>query len=100
MDFNIRQGQLLTLTFEGKEFEVIVVDPNGLGKGQPSVGFGFRMMDRHGGLPNNTSSQWLEGAPNTPDECLKLPSGKTFRALRISGTDNIDTLRHKLIARQ
>ena len=88
MDSSIKQGQLITLTFEGKEFEVIVIDPNGLGKGQPSVGFGFRMMDRHGGLPNNTSSQWLEGAPNTPDECLRLPSGKAFRALRILGEGN------------
>lgn len=88
MDFTIKQGQLITLTFEGKSFEVIVIDPNGLGKGQPSVGFGFAMMERYGGLPNNTSSQWLEGSPNTPKECLKTPSGKGFRVLRILGEGN------------
>ena len=60
----------------------------GLGRNQPSVGFGFRMMERHGGLSDTTSSQWLQGAPNTPEECLKLPSGKTFRVLRILGDNN------------
>lgn len=28
MDFSIKQGQLITLTFEGKSFEAIVIDPN------------------------------------------------------------------------
>lgn len=85
---SIKPGQLITLEFEDREFEVIVIDPNGLGRNQPSVGFGFRMMERHGGLSDTTSSQWLQGAPNTPEECLKLPSGKTFRVLRILGDNN------------
>ena len=86
MNFNIEQGQLITLTFEGKEFEVIVIDPNGLGKGQPSVGFGFRMMQKHGGLPEQTLSNWLtkesgfESDPNNEVLALKLPSGNRFRA--------------------
>ena len=94
MDFNIRQGQLLTLTFEGKAFEVIVIDPNGLGKGQPTVGFGFRMMQKHGGLPEQTLSNWLtkesgfEGDPNNEVLELKPPSGNRFRATQISGADN------------
>ncbi len=33
---------------------VIVIDPNGLGTDQPSVGFGFRMVERYAGIPNTT----------------------------------------------
>ena len=85
---SIKPGQIITLEFEDREFEAIVIDPNGLGHNQPSVGFGFAMMERYGGLPNNTSSQWLQGSPNTTEEYLKPPSGKTFRALRILGENN------------
>lgn len=84
----IKRGQLIKLNFEGREFEVIVIDPNGLGKNQPSIGFGFGMMERYGGLPISTSDNWLEGLPNTSDECLKLPSGNTYRVSRILGLDN------------
>ena len=85
---SIKPGQLITLEFEDREFEVIVIDPNGLGHGQPSVGFGLAMMERHGGLPTTTAGNWVQGFPNTPEECLKAPSGKTFRVSRILGEDN------------
>jgi hypothetical protein len=85
---NVKKGQLVTLNFEGRDFEAIVIEPNGLGKNQPSIGFGFGMMERHGGLPTSTSDNWLEGLPNTSTECLKLPSGKTYRVSRILGLDN------------
>lgn len=84
---NVEKGQLVTLRFEGREFEAIVIDPNGLGKNQPSIGFGFGMMERHGGLPQSTSSQWVEGHPNTSIEWLKLPSGNTYRVIQIEGED-------------
>lgn len=84
-----KRGQLIELPYEGKVFDVIVIDPDGLGKNQPSVGFGFNMMERHGGLPNSTSDNWLEGVPNASDECLKVPSGNRFRVSRIWGEDNI-----------
>jgi hypothetical protein len=83
----IKKGQLIKLNFEGREFEAIVIDPNGLGKNQPSIGFGFTMMERHGGLPQSTSSQWIEGHPNTENECLKLPSSNTYRVIQILGED-------------
>lgn len=83
-----KRGQLIELPYEGKVFDVIVIDPDGLGKNQPSVGFGFNMMERHGGLPNSTSDNWLEGVPNASDECLKVPSGNRFRVSRIWGEDN------------
>ena len=81
----IKRGSVLTLSYEGREFEVVVIDPDGLGKGQPSVGFGLTMMDRYGGLPQSTSSQWIEEAhPNSVDKLLKLPSGKTFEVIQIN----------------
>ena len=85
---SIKSGQLVTLEFEDREFDAIVIDPNGLGHNQASVGFGLAMMERHGGLPTSTADNWLQGFPNTPEECLKVPSGKTFRVSRILGEDN------------
>ena len=83
MDFSIKQGQLITLTFEGKEFEVIVIDPNGLGKGQPNVGFGFNMMEKYAGIPQSTLSTWVHR--QSGEKCLKLPSQKEFRYIEIMG---------------
>lgn len=89
---SIRKGQLITLFFEEREFEVIVIDPNGLGKNQPSLGFGLGMMERHGGLPQSTSSQWVEGHPNTDTKSLRLPSGNTYRVIQILGEDENEYL--------
>ncbi len=85
---NIQAGQIVELDYEDRKFSVIVIDPNGLGPNQPSVGFGFGMMERYGGLPTSTSDNWLEGVPNTDSECLKLPSGNTYRVSRVIGEDN------------
>ena len=79
----IKRGQIVTLEFEGREFEAIVIDPHGLGRNQPSVGFGFRMMERHGGLPQPTISQWFEGDSNAEEKVLKAPSGNTFKVIQI-----------------
>lgn len=84
----VKKGQRITVTYEDREFEVIVIDPHGLGKDQPSLGFGFEMMEKYGGLPVSTSDNWREGLPNTELECLKAPSGKTFKVSRIIGLDN------------
>ena len=94
----IRKGQLITLNYEGRDFEVIVIDPNGLGKNQPSVGFGLRMMSKHGGIPEQTLSDWVtkesgfEGDRLNEFNLLKLPSGKTFRVTAITGLDNNEYL--------
>ena len=89
-----RRGQPIKLDFEGREFEAIVIDPNGLGKNQPSIGFGFRMMERHGGLPQGTTSGWvtkesvLEGDRANQIKSLKLPSGKSFRVIEVLGLED------------
>jgi hypothetical protein len=81
----IKKGQLVTLIFEGKEFEAIVIDPNGLGEGQPTVGFGFNMIKKHTGIPQSTLSTWVHR--ENEEQCLKLPSKKEFRYIEIMGTD-------------
>lgn len=66
--------------------EAIVIDPDGLGKGQPTVGFGFRMAERHAGIGHDALSRWvveIEGVRH-----LKLPSGKALRVVEIVGSDN------------
>jgi hypothetical protein len=78
-------GQRITLTFEGREFDVIVINPNGLGPDQPSVGFGFNMMEKHAGISESTLSDWVtevEGAT-----MLKLPSSKLLRVTELLGID-------------
>ena len=81
----LKTGDRVQLIFEAREFDAIVIDPDGLGPGQPSVGFGFRMAERYTGIPNDTLSRWvlqLEG-----DKCLEVPSGKRFRVLDIYASD-------------
>ena len=55
----LKPGSIIKLSYEGREFDVIVIDPNGIGSGQPSVGFGFNMMERHAGISQSTLSDWV-----------------------------------------
>ena len=82
---DFKKGQLVTLSYEGRNFDVIVIDPNGLGENQPSVGLGFRMADRHAGIPQPTLSGWVIGSGDS--KALKPPSGKEFRVIDITGVD-------------
>jgi len=91
----IKKGQIIKdFFYEGRTFEVIVIDPNGLGRNQPSIGFGLRMMSKYGGIPEQTLSDWgtiesvLEGDRNNQFQSLKLPSGKVFRVTEITGSDS------------
>jgi hypothetical protein len=81
----VKSGDRITLSFEGRDFDVIVIDPNGLGEGQPSVGFGYQMMDKYAGIPASTLSTWA--FENDDVTYLKLPSGKTLRVFDIPGED-------------
>jgi hypothetical protein len=81
----MKSGDRITLVYEGKEFDVIVIDPNGLGDGQPSVGFGFRMAEKYMGIPQSTLTDWATGSEDNTG--LKLPSGKTLRVTDITGGD-------------
>ncbi len=82
---SINAGDIVNLSYEGREFEVIVIDPNGLGEGQPSVGFGFRMMERNAGVPASTLSTWVFDSDE--GKCLKLPSGMVLRVFDITSSN-------------
>ena len=44
------------------------------------------MMEKHGGLPQPTSSKWIkEGDSTNEDKILETPTGKTFRVIMIKG---------------
>jgi len=81
----IKKGQRVTLSYEGRDFDVIVIDPNGLGDGQPSVGFGFRMAERYAGIPQPTISGWVIEKDGV--KSLQPPSGKDFRVIDILASD-------------
>lgn len=83
-----KKGDRITLNYEGRDFDVIVIDPNGLGLGQPSVGFGFRMAEKYVGPPQSTLSDWVTG-PDAPRD-LKLPSGKLLRVTDLTASDGND----------
>ncbi|MEO1395980.1 MAG: hypothetical protein AAFV90_24045 [Cyanobacteria bacterium J06634_5] len=80
-----KAGDRLTVTYADRDFEVIIIDPDGLGKGQPSFGFGFRMAEKYIGIDNTTLSRRVLQIKD--DKLLKNPSGETFRVLQIAGTD-------------
>lgn len=82
---DLKPGSRITVSYEGRDFEVIVIDPNGLGEGQPSVGFGFRMAERNVGIPNDTLSRWV--LDSSDPKVMQLPSSKAFRVLDITGED-------------
>lgn len=78
-------GQRVTLSYEGREFEAIVIDPNGLGDDQPSVGFGFRMGERYSGVPESTMRSWVRDSDD--QKLVELPSGKALRVRDIVASD-------------
>lgn len=85
-----RAGQVIPLRYKSREIKAIIIDPDGLGPDKPSIGIGFRGMDRHIGVPQTTLSQRvirIEGV-----ECLQLPSGNAFRVIRIEAEDGNDYL--------
>lgn len=81
MDANqLKSGQIIPLRYANRDLKAIVIAPNGLGTGKPSIDMGFRGMDRHIGVPQTTLSQRV--IRSEEDEHLKLPSGNTFRVIR------------------
>lgn len=84
----VKKGQIIKIFYKTRDFDAIVIDPDGLGKGQPSVGFGFMMMERYAGVPQSTLSTW--GHRESEERFLKLPSGNAFRVIEIKGSDGND----------
>lgn len=80
-----RAGQIIPLRYKNREIKALVIDPDGLGEGRPTIGMGFRGMDRHIGIPRQTLSDRVSEIEGV--KCLKLPSGNTFRVSEIMGED-------------
>ena len=47
----LEAGQLVPIEFRGRQFDAIIIDPDGLGAGKPTVGIGYRGMSRHTDVP-------------------------------------------------
>lgn len=80
-------GQIIPLQYKDREIKALIIDPNGLGEGRPTIGMGFRGMDRHIGVPQQTLTNrvtQIEG-----EKYLKLPSGNTFSVTQILGEEII-----------
>ena len=85
---SLKAGQIIRLNYKGRDFESIIIDPDGLGKNQPTIGLGFRMMERYIGIPQATLSHWAVADDlNQGQKLLKVPSGKTFRVIQTAGED-------------
>jgi len=88
MLLNIKTGAIVKVEFEDREIEAIVIDPVGLGQGQPSLGLGFRMAEKYMGLGHDTLSRWSTKGGAINEGCaLKTPSGNGFRVVEIGGLD-------------
>ena len=89
----LESGQVIPIKFKDREFRAVVIDPDGFGHNRPTIGVGYRAMSRHTDVPVNTLVQRVveiapeEGDPNKAGKFLKLPSGKLFRVIQISGND-------------
>jgi len=83
-----RAGQIIPLRYKSREIKAIIIDPNGLGSDKPTIGMGFRGMDRQLNVPVNTLSQRV--IQNENGQHIKLPSGKHFRMFQIPGEDGND----------
>ena len=76
---------IVPIQFKGKSFNAIVIDPDGLGAGKPTIGVGYRSMSRHTNVPVPTFVQRV--IQNEEGSFLKLPSGKLFRVIQIAAND-------------
>lgn len=85
-DNSVKAGDIIDVVYEDREFRAIVIDPNGLGSGEASIGFGFRMAERYIGLSRQTLSKRVVSIDG--DEWFKAPSGKRFRVSQLLGDDN------------
>jgi len=90
----LEAGQIIPIKFRDREFRAIIIDPDGLGHNQPTIGLGYRSMSRHTDVPLTTLvKRVIELTDENEDsegsgKFLKLPSGKLFKVVQILGNDN------------
>jgi hypothetical protein len=101
---NYVSGEIIKIKYEDKDFELIVLDPNGRGNGKPTLGVRLELASALCGVPINTFNNWKTRTPTEIDlrdyvnllpnqslesisqfpqiyngTSLKLPSGKYFK---------------------
>jgi hypothetical protein len=81
----IKEGTIVGIQYEGKELRAIVIDPNGMGEGQPSIGLGMRISKEYIGISQSALSQRVISKDGL--EWLKLPSGRLLRVISIAAED-------------
>ena len=81
-----RAGDRIAAIHADSEFEAIVVDPNGLDKGQPSFGQGFNRLRNTLEFRKQTLTDRVTG--KGVDKYLKKLSGRAFRITGIFGTNS------------
>ncbi len=82
---SINQGQLVEIEYEGQQLKAIVIDPNGLGNGQATIGLGFRMGKEYLGISEQAMSKRVTTINGV--KWLKLPSGRFLRVTTILVSD-------------
>lgn len=85
-----RAGQIIPLRYKTRELKAIIIDPNGLGPDKPTIGLGFRSMDRHIGVPQTTLSRRVMQIEE--EKWLELPSSNRFRVMQIRADDGNEYL--------
>lgn len=90
---NITRGKLIEIDFENRQVEAIVIDPDGLGQGKPTVGLGMRMTERHMGIDHSVLSRWTNhSGADKICTTLKTPSGKAFPLVQVIDEANNEQL--------
>lgn len=80
-----KAGQGITVTFKSCEIQAIVIDPNGISKGRPSVGLEVKTTERCMRVSASTLSKMVSHSDGR--SYLPLPCGKTFKVYQLPGED-------------
>jgi len=82
-------GQKIPVVLDRLRIEAIVIDPNGLGQNQPSLGLEFRTLMKYYLLPFHIHFNWTKGVDK---EWIELLSGNVAKVLKINELDGNETL--------
>lgn len=76
---SIYKGQLVAVEYETRQLKAIVIDPNGFGANQPTIGLGMRMSKEYVGIPHNTLSDRVVDSEKA--KWLKLITDEDLRVV-------------------
>lgn len=79
-------GKILSAPYkDGLTMRVVVIDPNGLGVGRPTLGMGFNMTGENLGLDKGTLSRWSDDAEweGVANQAVQAPERFSDGLLRV-----------------